>query len=92
MSPVDDLKEISIQAIDDGVISTACVIIFLNDETLNVSYIVDYSIVFISSDTQSKWCIREWEVARDHSVPILCVVDIERWHVRRLVKDYIEAG
>jgi hypothetical protein len=40
----------------------------------------------------SEWCIKEWECARDAGIPIVVIVDIDKWPSRPLIKSYIEAG
>ena len=36
--------------------------------------------------------VARWECARDAGIPFVCVVDIDRYHCRPLIKTYIEAG
>jgi hypothetical protein len=40
----------------------------------------------------SAWCRHEVECARDHSIPILCIIDTDRIILRTTVNELIEKG
>ena len=49
--------------------------------------------ILLNDETmQSKWCVEEWHTARDAGIPIICIVDADKWHARELIKSYVQAG
>lgn len=44
-------------------------------------------LVYLNDETStSTWCVAEWECARKNGIPFICVVDIDRFAVRPLIK------
>lgn len=72
---VDDLAQISLHAICEGILESQVCLVLLNNEALD-----------------SQWCVAEWECARYNNAPLICIVNQEKFHVRPIITQYIEAG
>ena len=72
---IDSLKEITQEALMTHVLESCCVVVFLNDETV-----------------QSPWVVLELRTAAAAGIPIIPVIDQDRFSKDELIKWHLENG
>ena len=76
----------------EAVMASMSLLVLLNDETSASRWCRYLSLISLSLLITVALARAEWECARDNHVPIICIVNQEKFHVRPIVAQYIKDG